>query len=162
MQFRYGFSTLVPARVDFYPARACYPEWRQIEIFTVWNGLNKISGSETGSDPWDFGRCEKAFILILHTKQSFKHPQHQSVSNSFLKILLCVFLSLDQVQEHLCDISIKHPNSVPIQSQIPTAWMGNLKIIKSKRSLRKETFWRTSYQGTRNTFSGLLCEDLLF
>ena len=48
MKFRteLRFSTLAPARVDFYPARACYPDRRWVEICTVWNGVNKISGSE--------------------------------------------------------------------------------------------------------------------
>ena len=53
MQFQSGlrFSTLVPARVDFDPTRACYPVWNRVEILEVGKGLEKISGSEPVQTP---------------------------------------------------------------------------------------------------------------
>ena len=53
MQFQSGsrFSTLVPARVDFDPARACYPVRNRVEILEVGKGSKKISGSEPVPTP---------------------------------------------------------------------------------------------------------------
>ena len=103
MQLRPGlrFSPLVPARVDFNPARACSPDRRRIDIFTVWNGLNKIS-VRNRFRPRDFGQCEKASRQTHSWNEIWNVPFY-----SIDWLIVCLFVCLSDLS-HLGNSDNSH------------------------------------------------------